>query len=590
MKIIKKLTSVICSAAVLLSLFTAVSISPAAAAAAASSPSAALRVEGQKSTIYSGSVDFTKDTSAYDILAAALASKNIPLAATKSSYGHYITAIGGESGTYPVYWHFYINGKSSDVGADSYKPADGDEMVFYLGDDSAVLYPTITITPKAPVAGQKAVVNVSATYTDYSDNSAVKTVKISGAAISLAGKTYTTDANGDAELTMPAAGSYAMTAVKETKDTTAAIVRTGKIPVTVAADPAASRGGKSGNAGSSPAKKTVVTAGAVNAAIKSGSAYILKSGINDWNAAVAYSASGRSVPQSFLSSVKDDIASGSTAIPVHLAGVILGIKAAGGNPLSFNGSNLVAQLYGSAKLGKTGLNGYTYGLLALDCGNYAVPSNAPVSRQKIIASILSYQKPNGAFALSKNAAADIDMTSIAVTALAPYTKQGAVKTAVNAAVAYLSKAQKKDGGFLPSYSTSEASESASQVIIALSSVGIDAQRDRRFIKKGGTLLAALMKYKKANGGFAHTLTGSSDSMATNQAVTALAAYNKYKSSGKRIYNMTAISAVKVKAAAAAKVANPDTGGSGSDAAGIAAVISVSALAVLALSKKRRLGK
>ena len=103
-------------------------------------------------------------------MAAALAAKSVSLVANKGAYGHEIVSIGGESGTYPVWWHLYVNGKASDVGADSLKPAAGDDIVFYLGDDSVVLYPTVTLSKKYPVAGQKTTVNVIASYLDYSDS------------------------------------------------------------------------------------------------------------------------------------------------------------------------------------------------------------------------------------------------------------------------------------------------------------------------------------------------------------------------------------------------------------------------------------
>jgi LPXTG-motif cell wall-anchored protein len=574
MKILKKLSAFLCSITLLLTVFA----SAAAPAKAASAQSITMRVEGQKSTLYSGSASFTQGEDFYDIMSAALAEKGVNLEANNGTYGHEVVSIGGESGTYPVWWHLYVNGKSSDVGVDSLKPANGDEVVFYLGDDSEVLFPTVTFTPKYPVEGQSANINVSATYTDYSDytNPAVKTQKISGVTITFNGKAYTTDSDGNADVTMPSAGSYTMTAVKEKKDATVAIVRTGDIPVTVyTKDTVPTDSSPNGGDGGKPAQ-TAVTSSAVSNAIKTGADYIFRNGITDWGSSVAYSSADGSVPQSYFDSVKADIASGGTALPTHLAGVIIGLRAAGANPQSFDGSDLVAQLYNSKDIGKTGLNGYTYGLLALDCGNYKLPSTAPISREKIIDAMLSYQEPNGAFSLDKNTAPDTDMTAIAVTALAPYVNERKVKTAVDSAINYLSKVQQPDGGFIPAYSTSEGSETTAQVVIALASVGIDPLNDTRFIKNGSSPISNLMAYKKADGAFSHTSSGSSDLIATEQAVTALAAYERFQNSGARIYDLTSVSG---------KIENPKTG---SEDMGFTAVItSAAALSAFLLLKRRR---
>lgn len=597
MKILKKATALLCSFAVLLAFFSMSCIKPAEAASvesvAASTQSVTLRVEGQHSTIYSGRVNFKQGESLYNIMNAAFAQNGVNFVANNGPYGHEIVSIGGESGTYPVWWHIYQNGKAAEVGADSLIPKSGDDIVLYLGDDSVVLYPTVTLTPQYPVAGKKVTVNVSATYTDYSDytNPVTKTEAISGATVTFNGESFTTDKNGNAVITMPSAGSYTMRAVKENKNTTYAIVRTGDIAVTVYTADSVPSGtnsdssapGNSGTAGDA-AKKTAVSSAAIKDAINQGSKYILKSGITDWSAAFAYASAGGKVPESYFDSVAEDLEMGGASLPIHLAGVIIGLKAAGADPRNFNGTDLVAQLYNSKKIGKSGLNGYTYSLLAFDCGNYSIPKNASVSREKLIDSILSYQKANGAFSLDKTSAADCDMTAIALTTLSPYIKENKVKTAVDAAVGYLSKTQQADGGYLPSYASNEVSESTAQVVIALTSAGIDPLNDTRFIKNGNSPISALMAYKNPDGGFAHIKGGKSDVMATDQAVMALTAYERYVTSARTIYDLTGIESAPVKV----KVENPRTGVDGTE--GAFAIVSMAALAAILLKKRGALTK
>lgn len=577
MKNFKKLTSLLCSAALLMSLLTVFSFSPAAASAA----SIKLRIEGQSSTIYSGNVSFKAGDNLYDILEQTLNANNIPLTAPLSSYGHMIDAINNEVGNYPTWWHIYVNGAAVSVGADSILPANGDEAVFYLADDSITLYPEIKFSPEIPVAGQQETINVSASYTDYSDPSyPVITENISGVTITFNGKKYITDSNGNVKITMPAAGSYIMTASKEKKDSTHAIVRSGDITVTVSSSSSSGNNNNKNNKNNDSSQTSTYSSAAVSSktisdAISSGANYIQNSDICDWSAALALSRAGKSVPNSFLRDTKDELYASGNILPAHLAGLIIGIKSAGADPCSFCGRNLIKELYSASNIGKSGLNGYAYGLLAFDCGNYAIPSGAAVSRSSLINSILSYQKSNGAFSLDKTSAADSDMTAIAITALAPYTDRANVKNAVNKAVAYLSGVQKSDGGFVPSYSKEEVCESTAQAIIALSSVNIDPQSDSRFIKNGNTPVSALLSFKNSDGGFSHIKGAGSDVMATEQAVTALLSLKRRQNSDKSLYNLTD---VKVT------VENPDTGASDSQAP--IAVISAAAILALALLYKK----
>jgi hypothetical protein len=580
MKHFSKLLSVIFSAAIVMSSLTAFGFS----SAAVSSSSISLRIEGQKATVYSGTVDFTPGQNFYDIMTAALAAEGIPIVATLGQYGHEITSIGDESGTYPVWWHLYDNDKESDVGADSLLPKNGDNIVFYLGDDSVVQYPTITLSPKYPVEGKQATINVDATYTDYTDanNPVQKTVQISRAAVNLNGKTYTTGSDGNTVITMPTAGSYSFKVTKETADTTPAIVRTGDIPLTVYSESTVPKNnGGSGTTTTSPVTTPkTVSATAIKSTATAGANYITANGVTDWGSALALESAGLNVPESYFDAAKSDLDSYDGAVtPTHLAGVIIGLRAAGYDPSDFDGNNLVAQLYNTTNINKTGLNGYAYALLALDCGKYTIPSAAANTHDKLIAGILSYQNKNGSFALDKNSDPDCDMTAIAVSALSPYLDRSNVKAAVSGAVDYLSEAQKQDGGFVASYSTDETSESTSQVIIALASAGINPLIDSRFVKNGNSPLSNLLSYKKADGSFEHVQADGSDLIATEQAVQALSAYNKLVSGGTRLYDLSAITAVS-----AATVANPNTGDGGVTST---LVITVAALfAVVALRKKK----
>jgi hypothetical protein len=146
-----------------------------------------------------------------------------------------------------------------------------------------------------------------------------------------------------------------------------------------------------------------------------------------------------------------------------------------------------------------------------------------------IENVLSYQLPGGAFSpVSPNSAnkrrEDIDLTAMAVTALAPYTGDGDVQSAIDGALTFLSAAQEEDGGY-SSFGKSNA-ESVSQVIIALCAAGV-ALDDPRFVKNGNSALDALLGFKLKDGSFSHDkISGKANPIATYQAALALTAINK----------------------------------------------------------------
>lgn len=177
----------------------------------------------------------------------------------------------------------------------------------------------------------------------------------------------------------------------------------------------------------------------------------------------------------------------------------------------------------TASLGKQGINGYIWGLISLDSMQYEVPNNAFNTRDDIIIEILKQQLSDGGFALSgKNS--DPDITAMTLQALAPYyndnkeyeyklkisqkTVKKTVRQVVDDSLECLSEMQLDSGDYF-SWGTQNV-ESTCQVVVALCSLGINPQTDKRFIKKGNTLLDGILKYKMADGGFVHSYTYDSD--------------------------------------------------------------------------------
>lgn len=212
------------------------------------------------------------------------------------------------------------------------------------------------------------------------------------------------------------------------------------------------------------------------------------------------------------------------------ARVVLALAAIGKDPTNVCGYNLVAPLTDFEAVMKQGLNGAAFALLAMDACDY----KAEAARQAYIKEILSRQT-NGAFALSKNGEVDIDITAMALCALSNYSENPEVQKAIEAAVEYMSAAQESDGGFTSL--GGKNSESASQVITALTSLGISPDDDR-FVKNGISVLDYLLSYGSADGSFRHEPSCDTNLMATEQALYALAAVERANGGNCSLYDMS----------------------------------------------------
>lgn len=219
------------------------------------------------------------------------------------------------------------------------------------------------------------------------------------------------------------------------------------------------------------------------------------------------------------------------------ARIILALTALGYDVTNVGGHNLLLGLTDMSFVTKQGINGPIWTLIALDSHNYEIPSG-DVTREKLIEAILDAQLADGGWTLMGESA-DVDMTAMALQALAPYYDSNTeVKRAVDEALMLLSNVQHSDGGF-GSVDGANA-ESSAQVIIALTSLGIDPNTDARFVKNGRSVLDALCDYYVENGGFKHIMSGEADGMATEQSYLALVAYNRLLNGNAKIYDMNAV--------------------------------------------------
>lgn len=219
--------------------------------------------------------------------------------------------------------------------------------------------------------------------------------------------------------------------------------------------------------------------------------------------------------------------------------IVLALTAIGKDPANVGGENLLKALQDKdimkvTDTSNTDINGLVMGLLALNSRNYTSDTSW------LVQAVLAQQNEDGSWSASADTkpVGDVDMTAMALQALAPYHKDSGnetVNTAVEKALNWLS------GKYRSGY---DSSESCAQVVIALSALNLDANTDARFTKtvEGKTLsvLGNLLQYRVAeNGGFKHQLTDKAvNEMATEQALCAMAAYARFTEKANALYDMT----------------------------------------------------
>lgn len=206
--------------------------------------------------------------------------------------------------------------------------------------------------------------------------------------------------------------------------------------------------------------------------------------------------------------------------PTDIERVALALTAMGKDITDVDGTDLVSMICNSKKL-SDGSNELIYALMALDAANAAIPADAKWSRNTIIEAMLSFQNENGGFGLTGKDNTSVDMTAMALQALAPYQERTEVKEAIDRAVSCLKEEMRDDFGY-------GTSESTAQVLLALSCLGIDpTSAEVGFGTPNFNMITNLMKYRQNDGGFSHlsNLTKSQE-MSTVQVLQALDAYKK----------------------------------------------------------------
>ncbi len=220
--------------------------------------------------------------------------------------------------------------------------------------------------------------------------------------------------------------------------------------------------------------------------------------------------------------------------------MILALTSLGYNVKNICGYNLLEPLADFDYVVKQGVNGAIWALVAFDSYNYDIPvltqGDVQTTRENLIEYIISSQSDDGGFSLD-GTNSDIDLTAMAIQALSSYyNSDEKVTSSITKAVDYLTSVQNEDGSF-GSYGT-ENCESTAQVVIALSSLGINSRTDTRFIKNGISAITALNNFYVSDGSFSHSYNENMDEMATEQAYLGLVSYMRLLNDDMVIYDMS----------------------------------------------------
>ena len=145
-------------------------------------------------------------------------------------------------------------------------------------------------------------------------------------------------------------------------------------------------------------------------------------------------------------------------------------------------------------------------------------AEAGVSREEIAARLRALQLADGGWAVIGEKC-DPDCTAMTLLALAPMREDPGTAESIARGLDALAEAQTETGGYLSM--GGESAESAAQVLLALSSLGVDAAADPRFIRNGHGVQDEMMRFRTENG-FAHDLnSGKWNETATMQCFYAL---------------------------------------------------------------------
>ena len=221
--------------------------------------------------------------------------------------------------------------------------------------------------------------------------------------------------------------------------------------------------------------------------------------------------------------------------PTEIERVALALSIIGKDITNIEGINLAEMIYNSRRL-QIGANELTYALIALDAKDTNIPKDALWSREKMISELLKFQNSKtGGFGLTDNKTTSVDVTAMALQALAKYKGSNEdVDKAIENALKYLKLNMSKKYDF-------GTPESSAQVLLALTTLKIDPlSQNNGFGTNNRNIITRLMEYfDPKTGGFTRNLGDKKPmEMTTVQVLQALTSYQRYINGEKSYWDLT----------------------------------------------------
>ncbi|MBM6619916.1 DUF4430 domain-containing protein [Bacillus suaedaesalsae] len=480
---------------------------------------------------------YQENMTAFDALVNTVGQDQVEF--TQYSFGKMITSIMGVGGDQDSYWTFYINGIQAQVGADSYRVQDGDELSFnYVNSKVASTSEAILEVSNKEVGD---VYNQALAF--INEPTALDLLIVALGHENVLTTKYPFGVMIDSINGISATSSnYWMLYINGKSADVGADGYKIKNGDTISFKYESSGDPTEGEETPTTGDVKPVSTEEIKKSIDNVTTYIATNNIGEWEA-VSLKQAGKTIPASYLENIKKVIKEkqGKFSKVTDTERYVLGILAAGGNPLNIEGYNLVEAIY-NGNLTKQGLNGVTYGLIALDSANFEVPQSATWTREKLVNHLLTNQNSDGGWSWDGGSTSDLDTTGMVLAALAPYKNQSHVKQPIENGVNYLStqyKAGKVDN-----------SSTAAQLVIALSALGIDSagasftkdQAAANTVTAQATstaenLISYLVSFQNSDGGFDWQGGDTSDSFSTAQAVQGLVSYQLFLQGKGSLYQL-----------------------------------------------------
>ncbi len=265
-------------------------------------------------------------------------------------------------------------------------------------------------------------------------------------------------------------------------------------------------------------------------------------GVDDWSvfALLVADYDAQNIYDAYYNSLVEGMKAEMTAsekVYTNFSKAVMLLSAMGKSAEDVGGYDILQELYNVDNVSIQGASGMSYALIALDM--YGSQSEV---KQEYVQKLLATQNADGGFTYAEGAESNADITAIVLKALAPYKDNAEVKTAIDNALNALVNIQDENGDF---YNVKEGdwsvanSCSTSEVIIALCTLGIDPDTDKRFVAENGSAIDALLRYYNADSHTFNYMVGDTEqsAYALVSAVQAIEAYNRLCNNQPSIYTV-----------------------------------------------------